>query len=107
MRALRLDTLRLGDASFVDEQLAGHFADIVLHCDASEDGASATISELLEHKSYVSDLNTGHFSCLTLGLAQSPAKVAKIAKAGFAVFSGGYSHCAIARAVRQNQVRPE
>ncbi len=53
LSALRLDTLRLSDASFVDEQLAEHFADIVLHCDTADSNPSAYISMLLEHKSYV------------------------------------------------------
>ena len=53
LRALQLHTLRVTDASFVDEQLAEHFADIVLHCDTADSNPSAYISMLLEHKSYV------------------------------------------------------
>lgn len=55
LRSLQLGTLRLSDASFVDEQLAEHFADIVLSCDAADRSNSVVISMLLEHKSYVPD----------------------------------------------------
>lgn len=50
--ALRLETLELTNASFVDDELSEHFADLVYHCQAQGDG-SAKVSFLLEHKSYL------------------------------------------------------
>lgn len=49
---LLLDSLRVTDASFVDPNLAGGIADIVLECQTSS-GSRAFISFILEHKSTV------------------------------------------------------
>ncbi len=53
LQSLRLETLNPSDASFVDEQLAEHFADIVLQCQTTDGDIPATLTMLMEHKSYV------------------------------------------------------
>ncbi len=51
LATLQLDTLELTNASFVDKELAEHFADLVFNCRTSSD-EEAKVSFLLEHKSY-------------------------------------------------------
>jgi predicted transposase/invertase (TIGR01784 family) len=50
--ALQLDSLALTNASFVDEQLKEHFADLVFSCRTTA-GDEVIVSLLLEHKSYL------------------------------------------------------
>lgn len=50
--SLLLDTLELTNASYVDEDLSEHFADLVFNC-STANGAKAKVSFLLEHKSYL------------------------------------------------------
>ncbi|MCC6725286.1 MAG: Rpn family recombination-promoting nuclease/putative transposase [Saprospiraceae bacterium] len=50
--SLQLDTLELTNASFVDNELAEHFADLVFNCQTNGN-KSAKVSFLMEHKSYL------------------------------------------------------
>ena len=47
---MNLNSLKLSNASFIDEMLKEHFADIVYECEYQ--GVTATITLLFEHKSY-------------------------------------------------------
>jgi Putative transposase, YhgA-like len=52
LQALRLDFLELSNASYVDDELSEHFADLVFTC-RTHGEEEAKVSFLLEHKSYV------------------------------------------------------
>jgi predicted transposase/invertase (TIGR01784 family) len=50
---INLDSLRLSNSSFIDEELSEHLADLVYHAEYA--GEPAKISLLFEHKSYQED----------------------------------------------------
>ena len=50
---INLDSLRLSNSSFIDEELSEHLADLVYHAEYA--GEPAKISLLFEHKSYQQD----------------------------------------------------
>jgi predicted transposase YdaD len=50
---INLDSLRLSNSSFIDEELSEHLADFVYHAEYA--GEPAKISLLFEHKSYQED----------------------------------------------------
>ncbi|MCU0347146.1 MAG: Rpn family recombination-promoting nuclease/putative transposase [Saprospiraceae bacterium] len=50
--SLQLDSLELTNASFVDSELAEHFADLVFNCKTKGEQA-AQVSFIIEHKSYL------------------------------------------------------
>jgi predicted transposase/invertase (TIGR01784 family) len=59
---LDLDTLELDTASYITDDLAENFADVVWRCQMKKDGQQARITLLYEHKSYKHDYP--HFQLL-------------------------------------------